>query len=85
MKNCALSGPALELIELIQSSPALRPIVDGSPKLLAVFIRAAEVAVKMSSDRTRLIAAVTRAADASDRVVEAGFASAMPASSLRGF
>jgi len=69
--NSDLSGPASQLVELIRSSDVLGPMVQDSPDILAVFIQATEVAVKMSSDRPRLIAAVTRAADASDRVVEA--------------
>jgi hypothetical protein len=66
-----ISDPALRLVELIQSSAVLRPVVEDRPDLHALFIRAAEVAGKMSSDRSRLIESVTRAADASDRVVEA--------------
>ena len=69
--NDPISAPALELIELMQSDASLRTIAEGSPELFANLIQAAEVAAKMSSDRSQLIAGITRAADASDRVIEA--------------
>jgi hypothetical protein len=71
MNNPTISDPALRLVEMLHASPVLRSMVEDRPDLLVVFIQAAEVAVKMSTDRGRLIAAVTRAADASDSVVEA--------------
>ena len=64
------SGPALDLVDLIQSNAVLRTAVEERPDLLALFIRAGDVAAKMSSDRSRLLDAVTRAADASDLVIE---------------
>jgi hypothetical protein len=71
MNNPTISATALRLLELIQSNAVLRTAVEDRPDLLAIFIRAADVAAKMSADRRRLVEAVTRAADASDRAVEA--------------
>ena len=71
MNNPTISATALRLLELIQSNAVLRTAVEGRPDLLALFIRAADVAAKMSADRAPLVQAVTSAADASDRVVEA--------------
>jgi len=65
------SEPALELIELMQSNAVLRTIAEDRPDLFASFVQAAEAAAKMSSDRSQFIAGITRAADASDRVIEA--------------
>lgn len=66
-----ISGHTLQLLELIQSNAILRTAVEDRPDLLALFIRAADVAAKMSADRSHLVEAVTRAADASDRALEA--------------
>jgi ABC-type transporter Mla subunit MlaD len=71
MNSSTISPPALQLIELTQSNDVLRTIAEDSPELFASLIQAAEVAAKMSSDRSQLIAGITRAADASDRVIEA--------------
>jgi hypothetical protein len=71
MTDPILSDPGRLVAELIQSSDVLRPIVTSNPDLVAIFIRATNVAARMSSDRERLIAAITRAADTSDRVLEA--------------
>ena len=68
--NSTISAPALQLIERAQSNDVLRTIAEDSPELFASLIQAAEVAAKMSSDRSQLIAGITRAADASDRVIE---------------
>jgi len=64
------SEPALELIELMQSNAVLRTIAEDRPDLFASFVQAAEAAAKMSSERSQFIAGITRAADASDRVIE---------------
>jgi hypothetical protein len=69
--NTSISEPALQLIELMQSDAGLRTIAEGSPELFANLIQATEVAAKMSYGRSQLIAGITRAADASDRVIEA--------------
>jgi hypothetical protein len=71
MNTSTVSEPALQLIELMQSSDVLRTIAEDSPEVFAGLIQAAEVVAKMSSDRSQLIAGITRAADASDRVIEA--------------
>lgn len=71
MSTQTISAPALQLLEMMRSSPVLQPIVADNPDLVAVLIQSAEVAAKMSSDRSRLIDAVNRAADESDRVLEA--------------
>ena len=70
MNQNTLSGPTLELIERLQSSPVLRAVIADRPQLFTNFIRIAEVSARLSSDRARFVATLTRAADASDRVVE---------------
>jgi hypothetical protein len=71
MNHPTISATALRLLELIQSNAVLRTAVEDRPDLLTLFIRAANVAAKMSADRARIVQAVTSAADASDRAVEA--------------
>lgn len=71
MNNPTISATALRLLELLQSNTVLRTAVEDRPDLLAIFIRAADVAAKMSADRARIVQAVTSAADASDWAVEA--------------
>jgi hypothetical protein len=83
MNNSTISEPALKLIAMIQAKDVLRQL-DDHPDLLAMFIECAEIAVKMSADRGRLIAKatrdvdrerliplVTRVCDGEDRVLEA--------------
>jgi hypothetical protein len=71
MNTSTITEPALELIQLMQSSAVLRTIAEDSPEVFAGLIQAAEVAAKMSYARSQLVAGITRAADASDRVIEA--------------
>jgi len=56
---------------MVRGSAVFRWMVEQDSYLLALLIAAAEAAAKMSSERSQFIAGITRAADASDRVIEA--------------
>ena len=62
---------ALQLVELIQSNAVPRTVVQDRPDVLALFHSSGGTAEKMSADRSNVIEVVTRAADTSDRAVEA--------------
>jgi hypothetical protein len=71
MNDHTISGPALRLHELIQSSFALRPIVARHPDLLSALMLAAARAEECGKS-DHLIEVVGRVAWTGDRIVEAG-------------
>jgi hypothetical protein len=64
-----LSTLDLQILEILQSSPTFRHLIDEHPDLLTLLTQAAEAAAT-SSDRARLIEALARAAAASDKAAE---------------
>lgn len=58
-------------VEIARQNPALRAMFDASPESLPLFVRSLLIASRISSGREELLEAVTRAADASDSVLEA--------------
>jgi hypothetical protein len=68
--DSTISGSALRLHDLIQSSVALRSMVARHPDLLSALIKAATIADERGKSDS-LIEVVARAACTNDRVVEA--------------
>ena len=65
------NSAALRFAEIARQNPALRAMFEANPESLPVFVRSLLIASRISSGRAELLEAVTRAADASDSVLEA--------------
>lgn len=71
MDDNTLNSFTLEVVEMIHSDPVFRWMTEQHPDLLALFIRAAEVAASTPSDRARFLEAVARSISTNQRAVEA--------------